>query len=110
MAHDTLLTYFKEEFKINTNASDLQLGAVISQKGKSIAFYSRKLTNTQIRYTVTQREMLSIVETLNEFRTTLLGQRLRIYTNNKNLTCKHFNTDRVLRWRLVLEDYGLYIE
>ena len=54
--------------------------------------------------------MLSIVETLNEFRTTLLGQRLRIYTNNKNLTCKHFNTDRVLRWRLVLEDYGLYIE
>ena len=33
-----------------------------------------------------------------------------MYTDNKNLMCKHFNTNRVLRWRLILEDYGPYIE
>ena len=35
MAHNTLLTYpdFNETFKIHTNASAFQLGAVISQKG-----------------------------------------------------------------------------
>ena len=35
----------------------------------------------------------------------LLGPKLRIYTYNKNFTCKNFNTDRVLRWRLILKEY-----
>ena len=40
-----LLSYpnFDKPFDIHTNASDLQLGVVISQNKKPIAFYSRKL-------------------------------------------------------------------
>ena len=66
VARDTLLTYTdsNETFKINTDASAFQLGAVIIQKGKPIAFYSIKITNAQKRYTVTDRELLRIVETL----------------------------------------------
>ena len=66
MTRDTLLTYpdFNETFRIHTNASAFQLGAVIIQKGKNIAFYSRKMTGTQQRYTVMEGELLSIVETL----------------------------------------------
>ena len=49
MACDNLLTYpdFNETFKIHTNASAFQLRAVIIQKGKLNAFYSRKLTDVQ---------------------------------------------------------------
>jgi len=36
----------------------------------------------------------------------LLGKRIIIHTNHKNLVCKHFNTERVMRWRLILEEYG----
>ena len=54
--------------------------------------------------------MLSIIETLKEFRTILLGQILRICTDHKNPTCKHFSIDRVLRWRIILESYGKDIE
>ena len=112
MARDTLLTYpnFNEAFKIHTNASAFQLGEVIRLKGKTIAFYSRKLTDAQQRYTVTEIELPNIVETLKDFRTILLGQKLRIYTDSKNLTCKVFNTKRVLRWRLILDEYGIDIE
>ena len=112
MARDALLTYpnFIETFKIHTNITAFQLGAVISQKGKNIAYYSNKLTASQQRYTVTDKELLSIVETLKDFRNILLGQKLRIYTDNKKLTCKNFNTYRVLKWRLILEDYGPDIE
>ena len=63
--------------------------------GLTKSFYSRKLTGPQTRYTVTEKELLSIVKTLKEFCTILLGQLLKIYTDHKNLTCKNFNTDRV---------------
>ena len=63
-----------------------------------------------MRYTVTEKELLRIIETLKESRTILLGKRLIIYTNNKNLTCKILNKDIVLRWRLILEEYVLDIE
>ena len=109
---DTLLTCpdFNEAFKIHIDASAFQLGAVISHKGKTIAFYSRKMTYPQQQYILTERELLSIVETLKEFRTILLGHKLQLYTDHKSLTCKTFNTDRVLRWILILEEYGTYIE
>ena len=56
MALDTLLNYpdFNETFNIRTNASALQLGEVISQKGKYIAFYSKRLTGNQQLYAVTE--------------------------------------------------------
>ena len=54
--------------------------------------------------------MLSIIETLKEFRTILLGRWLKIYTNNKNLTCQNFNTDQLFQQRLIIEEYGPYIE
>ena len=105
---DILLAYpnFSQSFDIHTDASKTQLGAVISQNGRPIAFYSRKLSDAQTRYTTTERELLSIVETLKEFRNILLGQRIKVYTDHKNLTYKQFTTDRVMRWRLILEEYG----
>jgi len=97
---------FNDVFEIHTNASATQLGAVISQKGKPIVFYSRKVNPAQTCYTTTERELLAIVETLKEFKNILLGQQLRVYTDHKNLTYKSFNTDRVLRRRLVLEEFS----
>ena len=106
MAHDTLLTYldFNEAFTIHINNSTFQLGAVLVQKVKPIAFYSIKLFDAQQRYTVTDRQLISIVETLKYFRTILLGKIFRINTDHKNLTCNNFNTD------LILEEYGPGIE
>jgi len=108
IAKETLLAYpdFSKPFEIHTDASHYQLGAVISQSGKPIAFYSRKLNPAQTRYTTTERELLSIVETLKEFRNILLGHQVTVYTDHKNLTYKNFNTERVMRWRLILEEYG----
>ena len=59
MIKDVLLAYpnFTKEFHIHTDASKTQLGAVISQEGKPIAFYSRKLSPAQTRYTTTEREL-----------------------------------------------------
>ena len=88
---------FNEPFIIHTDASKTQLGAVISQNNKPIAFYSRKLSPAQTRYTTTEQELLAIVETLKEFRNILLGQQIKVYTDHQNLTYKNFNSERVMR-------------
>ena len=63
VARDTLLTYpdFNETFNIHTDASVFQLVAVIRQKVKPIYFHSIKLTSSPKRYTLTYKELLSIV-------------------------------------------------
>ena len=43
---------------------------------------------------------------LKEFRNILLGRQITVYTDQKNLTYKMFNTERVMRWRLILEEFG----
>jgi len=108
IAREAMLAYpdFTKPFVIHTDASHYQLGGVISQDGKPIAFYSRKLNDAQTRYTTTERELLSIVETLKEYRNILLGHQIEVFTDHKNLVFKHFNTERVMRWRLILEEFG----
>ena len=108
VSKEVLLAYpnYDKPFQIFTDASKVQLGAVICQENKPIAFFSKKLNSAQTRYTTTERELLAIVETLKEFRNMLLGYEIIIYTDHQNLTYKNFNTNRVLRWRLILEEYG----
>jgi len=56
-----------KSFDFYTDASTKQLGAVITQDNRPIAFFSRKLSDAQCKYTVTEVELLAIVETLKEF-------------------------------------------
>ncbi len=55
--------YHSKVFEIYTDASSKQLGAVITQEDRPIAFFSRKLSTTQRKYSVTKIELLAIVET-----------------------------------------------
>ena len=108
ISKEALLAYpeFSKPFVIHMDASHHQLGAVISQDNRPIAFYSRKLTDAQTRYTTTERELLSVCEVLKAYRNILLGQTIEVHTDHKNLTYKQFNTERVMKWRLIIEECG----
>ena len=113
MIQDALIVYPKygEPFDIHTDASDYQIGGVVSQNGKPIAYFSRKFNTAQKKYTVTAKELLAITETLKNFRSMLLGQIIKIWTDHKNLTYENtdFSSDRILRQRLIIEEFGATI-
>ena len=88
---------------------------MITQSNRPIAFFSQKLTDPQTRYSITEIELLAIVETFKEFKGMLMGQTIKVYTDHKNLIqyALGSTSDRIYRWRLVLEEYGpeiIYIE
>ena len=110
LARDVMLAYpdYSEVFEIYADASKSQIGSVITQKNRPLAFFSRKLSDPQTRYNVTEKELLAIVETLKEFKGMLWGQSIVVYTDHKNLIqdALGLTSDRVYRWRLLLEEYG----
>jgi hypothetical protein len=50
--------------------------------------------------------LLSIVETLKEFRNILFGQQIIIHTDHQNILYKKLSSDRIICWQLLLEEYG----
>ena len=108
IAKEVVLAYpdFTKSFDIYTDASTKQLGSVITQDNRPIAFFSRKLSDVQSKYTATKLELLAIVETLKEFNGMLWGQWINVYTDHKNLTRDGLGltSNRVARWQILLEE------
>ena len=98
MSWETLFAFpdFSKDFHVYADSSDYQLGAVIMQDDRSLAFYSRKLTSAQKRYTTGEQELLSNVETLKELKNILLGQKLIVHTDHKNLLYQKMSTNCII--------------
>ena len=63
IAKDVTLAYL-DYIWVYTDSSKLQLGAVITQANRPLAFFSRKLSPVHQKYSVTKQELLVVVETL----------------------------------------------
>ena len=114
VCRETLLTYprFDQPFILHTDSSQYQLGAIIEQQSGPLAYYSHKLSDEQCKYTTGEQELLSVVETLKEFKNMLFGYRIIVYTDHLNLVHKTLlmSSDRIMRWRLLLEEYGITLK
>uniref|UniRef100_A0A674P0I3 Gypsy retrotransposon integrase-like protein 1 n=1 Tax=Takifugu rubripes TaxID=31033 RepID=A0A674P0I3_TAKRU len=102
-------------FIVDTDASNVGLGAVLSQEGENeqvIAYYSRSLNRPERNYCVTRRELLAVVLGLRHFRPYLYGRRLLLRTNHASLTwLLNFKEPggQLARWLETLQDYDFEI-
>jgi hypothetical protein len=106
------------EYILHSDASDVGLGAVLSQKvGKEsrvVAYHSRKLSPTETRYTTHEKELLGVVEAVTVWRHYLAGKPFTIMTDNwanKHIqTQLHLDPKRMARWVGKLQEYDFTIE
>jgi len=94
-----------ELFHIEADSSDFASGAVLSQqlpgeeKWHLVAFYSKSLSLVEWNYEIHNKEMLTIIRALEEWRHFLEGARhpVEIWMDHKNL--EYFMTAKKLNHR-----------
>ena len=79
----------KGNFILDTDASGVGLGAVLSQEQggceRVIGYYSRSLTKSERRYCVTRREHLTVVDVLKHFHIYLYGVKFVVRSDHGSL-------------------------
>ena len=109
--------HFTKPFLLTCDASEFAVGAILSQSkishDKPIAFASRTLNKAEQNYSTIEKELTAIVWACKHFRPYLLGRTVTIVTNHKPLTWMFSLKDpssRLLRWRLLLEEFNYTIK
>ncbi|GKF37680.1 reverse transcriptase domain-containing protein, partial [Tanacetum coccineum] len=98
------------------DASDFAIGAVLGQQRSKhfqpIHYASKIMTEAQIHYTITEKEMLAVVYAFEKFRPYLVLSKSIVYTDHsalKYLMNKQDAKPRLLRWVLLLQEFDIII-
>ena len=114
VSYEKLLSYpdLKLPFTVHTYASDKQSGAVISKNKKHIAFFSIRLWKPQCNYTTTEKELFAIVECIRQFQGILFGYEINVFLYHNNLVydATLSESQRVMHWQIILEEFEANIQ
>ena len=76
---------FKLPFTVETDASAIGMGAVLSQQGHPIAFFSKPFSQKMLRASTYVRELCAITIAVRKWRQYLLGHSFTILTDHQSL-------------------------
>ncbi|GBN43265.1 Retrovirus-related Pol polyprotein from transposon opus [Araneus ventricosus] len=104
-------------FWLYTDASATAIGACLAQHddvGKEwlIAFFSKKPTPTQIKWSTIEREAFCVLEALKRFDTWVFGGKIQVVSDRNPLTHLTSNVPhgaKLSRWTLALQRCNLTI-
>ena len=109
---------FQLDFILETDASKLGLGAILSQNQpdgsqRPIAYASRSLQSHEQNYGITELEALGVVWAVKHFRPYLYGHRCTVITDHealKSLLNTPQPSGKLARWGMALQELDLTIE
>src|SRR6185503_8193128 len=108
----------KDLFTVMTDASDFALGAVLAQDRSGtdyvVAYASKKLNPTEVRYHINEKEGMAVMWALHKkYRRYLHGRHFRVVTDSKTAIPMIQKTTpvnmRVARWVMILQEYSFDI-
>ena len=102
---------FDLPFLVDSDASDIGLGAVLSQVVEGVErplmFASRRLQPAERPWPIREKEALGIIWALESFRHFILGSNFTVRTDHSSLTSlRAAKTGRLARWALRLAEFG----
>ena len=109
---------FGKDFLLETDASGVGLGAVLSQKQndgtiRPIAFASRTLQPHEKNYGISEMEGLGVVWAVKHFRHYIYGHHCTVYTDHaalKSLLNTPQPSGKLARWGMALQELDLLFE
>nr|GEZ23158.1 DNA-directed DNA polymerase [Tanacetum cinerariifolium] len=103
-------------FELMCDATDFAIGVVLGQRKtkhfQPIHYASKTMTEAQIHYTTTEKEMLAVVYAFEKFRPYLVLSKSIMYTDHstlKYLLSKQDGKPRLLQWVLLLQKFDIII-
>ncbi|CAM5169467.1 unnamed protein product, partial [Eretmochelys imbricata] len=109
---------FDKPFLVTTDASKRGLGAVLMQEGPDqefhpVVFLSKKLSERESNWSVSEKECYTIVYALEKLRPYVWGRYFHLQTDHAALQWLHTatgNNEKLIRCSLALQDFGFDIQ
>ncbi|XP_035843990.1 uncharacterized protein LOC118490448 [Helianthus annuus] len=100
-------------FTVECDASGVGIGAILTQQGRPIAYYSVPLEGSMLAWSTYEKEMLAIVKAVRKWRPYLLGRPFVVKTDHislKYLLEQRVSTPAQARWLPKLMGYDFRVE
>ncbi|XP_050368930.1 uncharacterized protein LOC126787035 [Argentina anserina] len=107
-----VLPDFQKIFEVDCDASKIGVGAVLSQEGKPVAFFSENLNETRQRYSTYDIEFYAIMQALRQWRQYLIYKEFVLYSDHealKFINGQHKLNRRHAQWVEELQEYYFVI-
>ncbi|CAM5093911.1 unnamed protein product [Eretmochelys imbricata] len=109
---------FDKLFLVTTDVFEHGVGAVLMQEGPdqefhSVVFLSKKLSERESNWSVSEKECYTIVYALEKLCPYIWGQRFHLQTDHATLQWLHTavgNNKKLIWWSLALQDFDFNIQ
>jgi len=103
---------FNKDFEIHSDASDFAIGKVLMQEGKPVAFESKKLSETERRWSTHEKEMWAVIHCFKTWGHYIGSKDVVVWTDN--VTLRYFATQpklssKQVRWQDILALFNVNI-